>query len=92
MIPPERSIWANQEKEFVLASFVCFWTTELLLQNSAVRLKFPMKVVSGRVFQVLGPNFISQEGLVFFCCFFVCFCYNKQPSPVSIPEATQVYV
>lgn len=88
VIPPERSIWANREKEFVLASFICFWTPELLFQNLALRLKFLMKVVSGRVLQVPGPNFISQEGLV---CLFVC-CYNKQPSPVSIPKAAKVYV
>lgn len=65
-IPHEWSLWGNREKEFVLASLICFWTTKLLFQNSTVRFKVPTKVVPGRVFQVPGLSCISQDGLGFF--------------------------
>lgn len=62
--PHEWSLWENKEEGFVLASLICFWATKLL-QNRAVRFKFPMKVFPRIVFQVSGPNFISSDGLGF---------------------------
>lgn len=60
----ERSLCGNRENRFGLASLICFWTANLLLQIWADRFKFPVKVVPGIVFQIPGPNFIGHHGLL----------------------------
>ena len=62
---PQWFLWGNKEDGFVLASLICFWATELFLQNWAVRFKFSSKGCSWNSIQVSGPSFINQDGLGF---------------------------